>query len=246
MEANLGYYPDTKVVVLFSGGLDSTVLLKYVIGGHKVENVTALTILYGQKHEKELECAKAIAKKFGVRHIIRDLSSAFEFSKSSLLSSNEDIAIPEGSYLDQKSTEGVPTTYVPFRNGLFLSYAAAVCYSLDGGRIYFGAHSDDAAGDAYPDCTPIFRTSMGRAILQGTGEKVSLNGPFIYKNKADIVRLGLELDVPFDMTWSCYNGEDMHCGICSTCIDRKKAFKANNIKDPVPYKIKGLMNPDKA
>ena len=121
---------------------------------------------------------------------------------------------------------------MPFRNGLFLSAAASLALSLDCGYIYYGAHSDDAAGNAYPDCTEHFYKSMGDAIFEGSGKECSLEAPFINHNKADVVKEGLQLGVPYHLTWSCYEGGDKPCGHCGTCIDRQAAFEANGVKDP--------------
>src|SRR5690606_16157401 len=119
---------------------------------------------YGQKHDKELECAKAIAEHYGVQHIVQDLAQVFAFSNSALLSSSNE-EIPEGSYADESTKEnGLPKTYVPFRNGLFLSYAAVLAFSLGATYVVYGAHSDDSAGSAYPDCSPEFYFYMNNAV----------------------------------------------------------------------------------
>ena len=101
--------------------------------------------------------------------------------------------------------------------------------------VVYGAHKDDAAGSAYPDCSPVFNSMIGGAIYEGTGGAVALSAPFIGANKAYVVRKGLELDVPYEMTWSCYRGGDKPCGKCGTCIDRIKAFKENGKEDPLQY-----------
>ena len=165
-----------------------------------------------------------------------DVTKLFAFSNSSLLKqSTEDV--PTGSYKEQQDEhgEGPVSTYVPFRNGLFLSAAASLALSLDCGYIYYGAHADDAAGNAYPDCTETFYTSMGNAIFEGSGKECSLEAPFINSNKADVVREGLRLGGPYQLTWSCYEGGDRPCGHCGTCIDRQEAFRANGIEDPANW-----------
>jgi 7-cyano-7-deazaguanine synthase len=126
-------------------------------------------------------------------------------------------------------------TYGPFRNGLFLSYATAIAYSLGADLIYYGAHADDAAGNAYPDCTPEFYEGMNEAINQGTGKKVKLYAPLLHLNKAEIVEAGIEIGAPYAMTWSCYEGRQLACGKCGTCVDRVAAFHANAATDPIPY-----------
>ena len=122
------------------------------------------------------------------------------------------------------------TKLFAFSNCSLLTQSLAL--SLDCGYIYYGAHSDDAAGNAYPDCTEHFYKSMGDAIFEGSGKECSLEAPFINHNKADVVKEGLRLGVPYHLTWSCYEGGDKPCGHCGTCIDRAEAFRANGVEDP--------------
>jgi 7-cyano-7-deazaguanine synthase len=225
-----------KALVFFSGGLDSTTALALAISKYGKENVVALSISYGQKHIKEIEASNKIARYYDVEHIFLDLAKIFEYSNCSLLSQNSDIAIPEGEYAKQlQEQNGALSTYVPFRNGLFLSSAASIALSKDCNIIYYGAHADDAAGEAYPDCSEEFTKAINEAIYLGSGKKVSVVGPFVNMHKADIVKLGLELNVPYELTWSCYEGHDKACGKCGTCLDRIKAFEANGVKDPIEY-----------
>ena len=222
-----------KKVVLLSGGLDSSTCLAVALQGTKPDEVLAVNMYYGQKHEKEMISARQIAAYYGVELMELDLSMIFSRSNCSLLRSSNN-AIPEGSYAEQQDeTPGKPvSTYVPFRNGLMLSAAASIAVSVGASEIYFGAHADDAAGNAYPDCSPEFSNYMDSAIFFGTDRQVRVCAPFIRNTKADIVREGLKLGVPYGMTWSCYNGRDRPCGKCGTCIDRKKAFEENGVKDP--------------
>lgn len=224
-----------KAVVLLSGGIDSTTCLGVAVNKYGKDNVLALSLTYGQKHEKELNCAKAVAEHYGVKFHSMDLSSVFVFSDCPLLQGREDIE--HGSYAEQiaKNGEGTVATYVPFRNGLMLSTAAAIAVSVDADVIYYGAHADDAAGRAYPDCTPEFEEAMDEAIFEGTGQKVRMEAPLLNMNKAEVVKLGLSLNVPYHLTWSCYEGKEHQCGTCGTCIDRRNAFLANGVSDPVPY-----------
>lgn len=223
-----------KALVLFSGGVDSTTALALAIDKHGKENVIALSISYGQKHNKEIEAADKLADYYQVEHLYLDLAKIFQFSNCSLLqhSNNE---IPHESYVEQLSkTEGSPvSTYVPFRNGLFLSSAASIALSKDCSIIYYGAHSDDAAGSAYPDCSDVFNSAMNQAIYEGSGHQLEIKAPFVEMTKADIVKIGLDLNVPYELTWSCYEGHDQPCGTCGTCIDRQNAFLKNGIKDPI-------------
>ena len=164
-----------------------------------------------------------------------DLTKIFQYSDCSLLK-HSDEAIPEKSYAEQiEETKGdTPvSTYVPFRNGLFLSSAASIAISKECNVIYYGAHSDDAAGFAYPDCSQDFVDYMNKAIYEGSGHQLKLEAPFATFTKKDIVRMGIELKVPYELTWSCYEGNDKPCGKCGTCIDRQAAFEANGITDPV-------------
>lgn len=223
-----------KVLVLSSGGIDSTTCLAMAVEQYGRENVIALAMSYGQKHTRELESAEAVADYYGVELYSVDLAEIFRFSKCSLLKHSES-AIPKESYAEQlDKNDGAPvSTYVPFRNGLFLSTAASFAISMECGRIYYGAHSDDAAGNAYPDCSDDFNNAMNRAIYEGSGRQVEIEAPFIGKTKADVVKMGLELKVPYQLTWSCYEGADRPCGMCGTCIDRQKAFERNGVKDPL-------------
>lgn len=222
-----------KALVLFSGGVDSTTCLGLAVKKYGKENVVALSISYGQKHSKEIEAAKAAAEYYGVEKIDLDLSLIFQFSDCSLLK-NSSGEIPHESYSEQlKKTDGSPvSTYVPFRNGLFLSSAASIALSKDCGVIYYGAHSDDAAGNAYPDCSAVFNDAMNTAIYEGSGRQIKIEAPFVGMTKAEVVKTGLELGVPYELTWSCYEGGEKPCGVCGTCIDRAKAFELNGVKDP--------------
>ena len=225
-----------RALVLFSGGLDSTTALALAISKYGKENVVALSVSYGQKHIKEIEASNKIARYYDVEHIYLDLAKIFQYSNCSLLSQNKDIAIPKGEYVKQlQEQDGALSTYVPFRNGLFLSSAASIALSKNCDIIYYGAHADDAAGEAYPDCSVEFTKAINEAIYLGSGKKVSVVGPFVNMHKADIVKLGLRLGVPYELTWSCYEGHDKACGKCGTCIDRIKAFIANGAKDPIEY-----------
>lgn len=225
-----------KALVLLSGGVDSTTCLGIAVDKYGSENVLALSVSYGQKHIKEIEAARQIASHYGVELLELDLSKMFEFSNCSLLSKS-DMEIPHEEYAKQlEETDGAPvSTYVPFRNGLFLSSAAAIAVSRDCEEIYYGAHADDAAGNAYPDCSQAFNSAMGRAIYLGSGNMVKVAAPFVGKTKADVVGMGLKLKVPYELTWSCYEGGDKPCGSCGTCIDRKRAFELNGVKDPAAY-----------
>lgn len=222
-----------KALVLCSGGVDSTTLLAGAVARFGAENVYALSISYGQRHIREIEAARAVAAHYGVEQRFLDLEAIFADSACSLLA-HSDEAVPTGAYGEQQETAegGVVSTYVPFRNGLFLSSAASMALSLGCEVVLYGAHHDDAAGNAYPDCSMEFVEAMNRAIVEGTGGELVLEAPFVALAKADIVREGLALGVPYELTWSCYEGGEVPCGVCATCLDRAAAFAANGVEDP--------------
>lgn len=223
-----------KALVLFSGGVDSTTCLALAIERYGTENVIALSVSYGQKHIREIDAAKALAEYYHVKHLQLELASVFEGSGCSLLQ-GADEDIPKESYAQQlNKTNGAPvSTYVPFRNGLFLATAASIALSRDCGVVYYGAHSDDAAGNAYPDCSQAFNKAMNDAIYIGSGNQLKVEAPFIGMTKAEVVKQGLALNVPYELTWSCYEGSDKPCGACGTCRDRAAAFEANGLHDPI-------------
>ncbi len=225
-----------KALVLVSGGVDSTTCLGMAVKEYGHENVVGLSIFYGQRHDKEIKAADAVCDFYKVEHITLDLSTMFQFSDCTLLQ-HSDGEIPEESYAEQLSkTDGKPvSTYVPFRNGLFLSSASAIALSKGCSKIYYGAHSDDAAGNAYPDCSEAFNKAMNTAIYEGSGKQLEIVAPFISLNKSQVVKKGLEIGVPYELTWSCYEGHEKACGKCGTCIDRKAAFELNGVKDPIEY-----------
>lgn len=223
-----------KKVVLLSGGVDSSTCLAVALQDCEPTDVLAVNMYYGQKHDREMRSARDIAAFYGVELMEMDLSVIFSKSDCSLLK-RSNIAIPEGSYAEQqKEATGKPvSTYVPFRNGLMLSAAASIAVSVGASKIYYGAHADDVAGNAYPDCSTDFTNAINKAIYEGSGRTVNVVAPFITCNKAEVVKKGLELNVPYKLTWSCYNGGEEPCGKCGTCIDRIKAFEANGIGDPI-------------
>lgn len=222
-----------NALVLFSGGLDSTTLLAMAIATHGAEHVFALSVSYGQKHARELDAAKAVAAHYGVKHLFLDLGAIFQDSNSSLLAHSTQ-ALPQGSYDAQKQTQGETiSSYVPFRNGLFLSSAASVALAHDCDILYYGAHHDDWAGNAYPDCSQEFVHAMDAAIRLGSGGALHVEAPFVTQSKAQIVAKGLSLAVPYVLTWSCYEGGDLPCGTCATCLDRARAFTENGTTDPL-------------
>ena len=172
--------------------MDSTTCLGLAIERYGKENVIALSVSYGQKHEKEIEASKKIAQHYGVEHLYLDLGELFSSTVTVPLLSHSTEEIPEEAYAEQLTkTDGKPvSTYVPFRNGLFLSSAASIALSKECNVIYYGAHSDDAAGSAYPDCSDAFNKAMKDAIYLGSGKQVTIEAPFVNWTKADVVKTG--------------------------------------------------------
>lgn len=226
-----------KAVVLSSGGIDSTTCLAVALNKFGRNNVCTVSIWYGQKHSKELESAKKISQYYQVPHYELNLSEIFKHSNCSLLQNSTE-SIPDKSYAQQiaENGEGKVSTYVPFRNGLMLSAVASLALSIypnDKIWIYIGAHADDAAGEAYPDCSPRFVDHMSDAIYYGSGNQIEIAAPFVNCNKAEVVKTGITLNVPYELTWSCYKGGEYPCHTCGTCIDRETAFKLNGVSDPL-------------
>lgn len=215
-----------KTVIVYSGGLDSTVLLYHLrVAGHELH---ALSIDYGQRHRCELDRAAAICLELGIRHQTADLSAIQPLLAGSSLTSPE-IEVAEGHYTE----ESMKSTVVPNRNMIFLSIATGHALSIKAGQIAYAAHSGDHA--IYPDCRNAFADTMAAAIELADWEKVELIRPFVDWTKADIVRRGAELGVPFAQTWSCYKGGQLHCGRCGTCIERREAFDLAALDDPTLY-----------
>lgn len=220
-----------KKVVLLSGGIDSTTCL--ALAKEDESEVIALNVYYGQRHAKEIESARAVADYYGVELIELNMESIFERSNCSLLK-HSNKQIEEKAYSEQKRENGKPVeTYVPFRNGLMLSAATAIALSVDASEVWYGAHADDVAGSAYPDCSLEFVRAMNNAVNEGTANQIKVIAPFVSVNKAEVVREGIRLKAPYHLTWSCYEGGEHPCGKCGTCIDRAEAFRKNGIEDPV-------------
>lgn len=227
-----------RAIVLSSGGIDSTTCLAMAVKDYGAENVISVSVLYGQKHSKEQQCAIDVASFYGVEHRTIDITSLGIFTGSSctlLADSTEPVA--QGTYAEQvsESTSSIVSTYVPFRNGLMLSLIASMAMSIfpdDKVRIYLGVHSDDTLGHAYADCSYDFVRVMNDAIFVGTYGRITVHAPLIRMNKADVVKKGLELNAPYELTWSCYEGGETPCGTCATCLDRAKAFEVNGVADP--------------
>ena len=218
-----------RAVVLLSGGLDSTTV--GAIAKRQGFELHALTFDYGQRHRKELQCARRVGEFLGVREH-RLLSIDLPWAVSAL--TREDIAVPEGG-LDLGA---VPITYVPARNLIFLAYAASYAEALGAREIFAGMNAVDYSG--YPDCRPEFLQAFKRALNLGTkagseGEDFNINTPLVGMTKAQIVRHGVDLGVDYSLTWSCYKGRDKACGRCDSCLLRLKGFREAGAVDPLEY-----------
>ena len=224
-----------EAVVLLSGGLDSSTVL--AIASEKGYEIVALTFDYGQKHKRELNSARKIAKHFRVKeHLVVPLKIG-ELLKSSLTS--KVMAIPQRESLDHAST-GIPSTYVPSRNIIFLSIAASVAESRGAQAVYIAANSVDFSG--YPDCTPEFITAFQKVLDVGTkagkeGNGITVEAPILTRSKAEIVKEAVRLKVPLELTWSCYKGGAKACGRCDSCLLRLEGFSKAGVKDPLEYEV---------
>jgi 7-cyano-7-deazaguanine synthase len=223
-----------RCVVLLSGGIDSAVALAIAIDDGFVPS--AITFRYGQRHSKEVICAEMLAKAMRVKgHRVVRLDLSF-LEKSALISKR--VRVPVGRDLEQISS-GVPATYVPSRNAVFLSLAAGYAETIGARDVFIGAHTHDYSG--YPDCRPEFIEAFERALALGTrcgaeGSPIRVHAPLLSMSKSEIVRKGIELGVPFEHTWSCYSGGGKACGRCDSCILRLKGFEEAGIEDPIAYR----------
>lgn len=214
-------------VVSLSGGMDSTTLLAYKLRTH---DVLALSFNYGQRHVRELEAASAIAAHYRVEHHVVDLSSVGALLLGSALTDTS-VAVPEGHYAE----ETMRSTVVPNRNAIMANIAIGVASSCDAEQVVLGVHAGDHA--VYPDCRPEFIHELQRltdVALEGFSSP-SIVAPFLRKTKAEIAALGVELGVPLGLSYSCYKGGEIHCGRCSTCVERRESFHLSGLEDPTEY-----------
>jgi 7-cyano-7-deazaguanine synthase len=225
-----------KAVCLISGGLDSAVAA--FIAQKQGYELYALSFRYGQRHTKELFYAKKIANAVGVKnHIIFNIDLQ-KFGGSSLLSASSR-QIKDHALKD--IGKNIPSTYVPARNTVFLSLALAYAEAIGAAAIFIGVNAVDYS--AYPDCRQkyiqAYQHLANLATKRGVGGKtIHINAPLLHLSKAEIIRTGVKLNVPFTKTWSCYRGDLKACGRCDSCLLRLKGFQEANLKDPIPYKTK--------
>ena len=220
--------PDKSLaVILLSGGMDSSVCAALAVRDYEV---AALHISYGQRtEERERRSFNAICDRLGIRHRLLVRNEAVKLIGGSALT-DRTIEVPESQQVGHE----IPITYVPFRNAHFLATAVSWAEVLGASKIYIGAVEQDSSG--YPDCRPAYYQAFNEVIKAGTKEaNIEVVTPLIAMRKAEIVRLGLELGAPFDLTWSCYSREDRACGVCDSCVLRLRAFHEAGVVDPLPY-----------
>ena len=211
-------------VIIYSGGLDSTTLLYE----EQQRIALAVTFDYGSNHAaREIACARHHCSLLGIEHLVIELGFMGRYFASSLLSGAD--AIPSGNY----DEENMKSTVVPFRNGIMLSIACGLAESRGLTRVLIANHGGDHA--IYPDCRPEFVAAMNGAMQAGTYEGVRLDAPYTDLTKADLVRRGAAMGIDYGQTYSCYRGNEQHCGTCGTCTERKEAFREAGIADPTIY-----------
>jgi 7-cyano-7-deazaguanine synthase len=219
-----------NAVIILSGGIDSaTLLYSSLKKGYEVE---CLSFIYGQKHRREVDSARRVADALKVPHKVLDLSPLGQIlSGSALTDASIDIPdVPETA----EHYDTLKMTIVPNRNAIFLSIAVGYAVSRGADNVFFGAHSSDRG--VYPDCREEFVESFQTSERLATANpELNIAAPFVNMDKADIVKLGAELGVPFGETWSCYKGGSVHCGMCSSCRERKRAFLDAGVPDPTGY-----------
>jgi 7-cyano-7-deazaguanine synthase len=220
--------PDKScAVVLLSGGMDSCVCAALAARDH---DAAAVHVSYGQRTEdRERQSFFAICERLNISHKLLVRNEALRVIGGSALTDHT-IAVPRAEAIGHS----IPVTYVPFRNAHFLAVAVSWAEVLGAEKVYIGAVEPDSSG--YPDCRPAYYQAFNEVVKAGTKEGgIEVLTPLISMRKADIVRLGLELGAPFDLTWSCYSRQDQACGVCDSCVLRLRAFEAAGFKDPISY-----------
>ncbi|OWY68380.1 7-cyano-7-deazaguanine synthase QueC [cyanobacterium TDX16] len=225
---------NNKAVILLSGGLDSsTVLYQARADGY---DCYAISFDYQQRHRRELEAAKTIARSAGVADHQLISFDLRQWGGSAL--TDDSINLPQARSLDEMA-QNIPVTYVPARNTIFLSFALAYAETLNASRVYIGVNALDYSG--YPDCRPDYIQAMQEVFCLGTkqgreGNAIAIVAPLIHLKKTEIIQLGDRLGVPWEKTWSCYAGDELACGVCDSCRLRLAAFAALGLEDPLPYR----------
>src|SRR5271169_736783 len=221
----------SRAVVLLSGGMDSCVCAALAARDHEA---AAVPVSYGQRtEERERRSFESICERLGIRDRLLVRNEALRAIGGSALTDSK-IAVPETHGIGASVPSGIPVTYVPFRNAHFLAVAVSWAEVLGAEKVYIGAVEPDSSG--YPDCRPEYYRAFNEVVKAGTREgAIQVVTPLIAMRKAGIVRLGLELNAPFDLTWSCYQREDRACGVCDSCVLRRRAFRDAGAEDPIPY-----------
>ena len=223
---------NSRAIVLLSGGMDSCVCAALAARDH---DAAALHISYGQRtEERERESFERICDRLGIHDRLAVRNESLRMIGGSALT-DKSIPVPESHDLARGvPVNDIPVTYVPFRNAHFLAVAVSWAEVLGAPKIYIGAVEQDSSG--YPDCRPAYYEAYNQVIRAGTKEGgIQVVTPLIAMRKSEIVRLGLELGAPFDLTWSCYSREDRACGVCDSCVLRLRAFQEAGAVDPLPY-----------
>jgi len=212
-----------RCVAIISGGLDSTVMLYDL--AKQGYSINALSFRYGQKHSKEIECAKWHCRELGVVHELVEIPLGKLFRSSAL--TNSEIEMPNAHY----THESQKVTVVPNRNMIMLAIAAGYAESIGAKELFYAAHANDEA--IYPDCRPVFVNHLKETLEVGMYEAPQLIAPYVNITKAEVVTQGMKLQVPFERTWSCYQGNEKPCNFCGTCRERIESFMKNGIRDPL-------------
>ena len=225
-----------NTLCVISGGMDSATLLHLALS--QDEQAEAVSFDYGQRHRKELKYARELCDSLGVRHDVVDISAIrFHIGGSALTS--DDIDVPEGHY----ESDNMKLTVVPNRNAIMLSIAFGIAVARGAERVGAAMHAGDHA--VYPDCRPAFveafNTMQGVAVEGHGHPDLHLWTPFIHKTKTEIAALGGTLQVDYSLTWSCYKGLDLHCGVCGTCYERREAFRDSGVVDPTLYQQEAVL-----
>ena len=253
---------ESKGVTLLSGGLDSTTVTAYAKG--LVQRLTALTFHYGQTHSKEIQCAQEVARLLGVGHELIDISGFGKAAWYSSLTSPESFPLPRDRRVGEiggrpdGSGASIPNTYVPLRNTFFLAVAGAFLESLAlhaiesqqedpqelAAYIFLAPNAIDYSG--YPDCRPEYYEKMRDALVYGSKlwaqyqVPIQIETPIIHLSKAEIVKMGMELNAPLEHTWSCYQAGEVPCGRCDSCVLRAKGFSEAGYRDPALARLGGI------
>ena len=215
----------SRLVVIYSGGMDSFTLLHRAL--RTGQHVHALSFDYGQRHVRELDCARAVCGREGIPHEVADIRGISSLLSGSALT--DEMPVPEGHYAEQS----MKSTVVPNRNMILLSLAIGKAVSVGANAVWYGAHGGDHA--IYPDCRPEFVRRMQAVSEVANYDPVDVHAPYLHWDKSDILGDGLAMGLDYADTWTCYNGRERACGRCGACTERLEAFAAHGLTDPLRY-----------